>query len=228
MAPFSSLFEFVAHHHQIGESRQEVEMDPSSLSLDSSSSSSDSSTIAADPITRPLSEQVLGKENKSCSKRKVSFFHSVRVQFVESIDDYSDVEKLSSWYSRQEVENLKNDRRVTVKIMEDGNPTVDDGKHYFRGFENKTRKGAQRKQWNIVEAAMVVFDEQQMNHNYYRKKEEAFHSIADAYRAVAAHARAAAAERGLYDQRAALESTVALSNENLATQMPRRLSSRAA
>jgi hypothetical protein len=220
MAPFSSLFDIVTHHHHRRGVRDE--MDPSSLSLDSSCSSSDS-TFAVEPMKKPLSEQIR-------SKHKVSFYNSVHVQFIESVDQYSDEEKASSWYTRQDFENMKKDRRATVKVMEDGNVKVDDGQHYFRGVENKTRKGSQCKQWNMVEAAMVVFDEQQMNHTYHRK-EDATQAIANAYRSVVAHTREAAAERGLHDQRAALESwtsAVVLSNESLNTPAPRRLSCRAA
>lgn len=241
MAPFSALFDLVTHHHH---HRRDVaavvdEADPSSLmSLDSSSfssSSSDSnSTVALEPIHKPLSEQVSAeRDGKSSStnsiKRKVDFYHSVRVQFVEGVDDYSEEEKASTWYTRQEFDCLKKDRRATVKVIEGGQPTVDDNQHYFRGVESKTRKGSQRKQWNMVEAAMVVFDEQQMNYVACRCPRDAADAIADSYREAVAPSRAAAIERGMYDQRAALESTtVGLSSESLSTKVPRRLFNRAA
>lgn len=237
MLPFSALFDFVTHHHHRRDADAVVdEMDPSSLSLDSSSSSSSdsNSTVALEPIHKPLSDQVIAeRDDKSSStnsiKRKVDFYHSARVQFVEGVDDYSEEEKKSTWYTRQEFDDLKKDRRATVKVMEGGNPTVDDGHHYFRGVESKTRKGSQRKQWNVVEAAMVVFDEQQMSHIACRDPDDASDAIANAYREAVTHSQAAAIERGLFDQRAALESTtVGLSSESLTTKVPRRLSCRAA
>lgn len=233
MAPFSSLFDFVTHqHHHHGGVR--VVVDPSSLSLDSSSSSSHS-TFAVEPMKKPLSEQlVVDQRNEDdecsqrcCSKPKVSFYHSVKVQFIDGIKDYNDDEKSASWYTKIEFENMKRDRRATVRVMEDGNPNVDDGQHYFRGVENKTRRGTRRKQWNMVEATMVVLDEQQLVHRHANASQ----AIAEAYSAVVAHAREDAAKRGLHDQRAALEAwttPVALSNESIGTQMPRRLSCRAA
>jgi hypothetical protein len=204
-----------------------VVVDPSSLSLDSSSLSH--STFSVEPMNKPLSEQLEEKDYQWRSlKQKVSFYHSVRVQFVEGVDDYSFDEKRSTWYNKQEFESMKRDRRTTLKVMENGNPNVDDDQHYFRGVENKTRKGSQTKQWNMVEGVMAVFDEQQVHHNV-----DTHQAIADAYGAAVAHTSREAAERGLHDQRAALESwkdPVSLSCENISAQnqMPRRLSCRAA
>jgi hypothetical protein len=228
MAPFSSLLDFVTHknHHHAGSVR--VVVNSSSLSLDTSSSFSHS-TFSVEPMNKPLSEQLEAKDDESQRvNQRVSFYHSVRVQFVEGVDGYSFDEKRATWYCKQEFESMKRDRRATVKVMEDGNPNVDNDQHYFRGVENKTRRGSQAKQWNMVEAAMAVFDEQQV---FYHGN--ASQAIADAYSAAVAHTSAEAAKRGLHDQRAALESwkdpaTLSCESFSAQNQMPRRLSCRAA
>jgi hypothetical protein len=114
---------------------------------------------------------------------------------------------------------------------------IDDSRHYFRGLEYKTRRGSQQKQWNMVESSMAVFDEQmhQVNTMGAIVDDE---SISKAYRSVTAQSMAAAIERGLFDQKAALDTatSIAMSLEqdddgvlDVTPQMPpRRLSCRAA
>jgi hypothetical protein len=166
-------------------------------------------------MNKPLSEHDKELDNESHrNKQRVSFYNSVQVQFVERVEDYSFDETRATWYSTEEFESMKRDRRATAKVMEDGNPDIDDDQHYFRGVENKTRRGSRAKQWNMVEAAMAVFDEQQAIYHT-----NASQAIATAYSAAVAHASTEAAKRGLHDQRAALESwneQVTLSCENIA------------
>jgi hypothetical protein len=165
------------------------------------------------------------------STRRVSFFGSVKVQFIECLDEYTAEEKKASWFDKEEFLTFRRDRRETVKCLEQGNSHVDDGEYYFRGLEGKTRKGSQRKQFNMVESSLVVFDEQM----YHQQHGESYsttaaQSIAEAYSAVTAEARAVARERGLHDQRAALEAFVppVVLPSTQVDAMPRRLSCRAA
>ncbi len=222
MAPFSSLFDFVAHHRH-------------HLSTDSSSSHS---TFAVDSVNsgmkRPISEEVEETSSSSSStstcsssSRKVCFFGSVKVLLIQSLDDYTDEEKAATWFCREEFDEMKRERRATIKLMERGYRGVDDGLHYFRGFESKTRQGIQYKQWNIMESHMAVFEQQTaLQQQSSCQKEQA---IARAYSAIAAHSITEAAQRGLQDQRAALESLILLTDGTDTTpRMPRRLSCQAA
>lgn len=215
MAPFSALFDFVTHHHSHRYDRHgmvHVIVDPAASNASSSGvdNSSTHSTFAVDTIgekRRPLSEEC--PSFKSTPERpRVSFYHSVRVQLIESLDEYSDDEKAASWYSGVDYDGFKNERKATVDIMESGQPQIDNGQHYFRGAEFKTRKGQQRKQWNVMEASMVVFDEQQIISPSV-SKQELVQLIADAYSEVVAESRMAAIERGLFDRRAASEASEA-------------------
>ncbi|KAL3920088.1 MAG: hypothetical protein SGILL_003435 [Bacillariaceae sp.] len=194
-------------------------------------------------MKRPLCEDAessssIASSTDACSRnvvpsKRVSFFASVKVQFVECLDEYSQEEKVASWFNREDFDQFKRDRRSTVKVMDQGNRQVDDGHHYFRGVEAKTRIGSQRKQWNMIEASMVVFDEQMHHQQYPIDSETTVQAIAASYSSVVADARAAAAERGLHDQHAALDACVArlifpADSESTPTRMQRRLSCRAA
>ena len=195
MARFSSLFDFMAHHQQNG--------------ADASSSSSSESTLVAEPIEgmkRPLSEEAdMSSTNiAATTSRRVSFFGSVKVQFIECLEEYTADERNACWFDRDEFDQFKRERRSTVKKMEREDDRIDDGQHYFRGVEGKTREGSQRKQWNIMEASMAVFDEQYC-HQLQGDKDTITLAIAEAYAEVSCDARAIARERGEYDQQAALE-----------------------
>lgn len=218
MAPFSSLFDFVAHHglQQHGD--------------DAIESSSSHSTFAVDPIKnmkRPLSEQTASAPAPQVPRRtkSVTFFASVKVQLIENVDQYSAEERASSWFTRSEFDAMKRERRATVKVMEQ-QAEIDDGQHYFRGLEFKTKKGSQLKQWNMMEATLAVLDEQMQPHEHSAEAETA---IAQVYSLVVADSREAAAERGQHDQRVSLEALSSTTTAmDVSPRMPRRLSCRAA
>jgi hypothetical protein len=170
------------------------------------------------------------------SFRRVNFVESVSVYLIEPASEFSEDEKAAAFFSRQDFEDMRNGRRDTVKVMEQFNELVDDAHHYYRGLEFKTREGSRRRQWNIVDAAMAVFDEQMMQLNGHYCSTSTHErvgpeSIAKAYMACTASSRTAAAERGLHDQRVALESITAVptaGSQLLGCIFPRRQSFRAA
>eukprot|EP00539_Tryblionella_compressa_P015390 CAMPEP_0178853798 /NCGR_PEP_ID=MMETSP0746-20121128/22448_1 /TAXON_ID=913974 /ORGANISM="Nitzschia punctata, Strain CCMP561" /LENGTH=212 /DNA_ID=CAMNT_0020519655 /DNA_START=305 /DNA_END=943 /DNA_ORIENTATION=- len=178
MPPFSAFFDFVAHHHHHHDDQSSV--------MDSSSSHSTFSVEGALPsCKRPLSP-------KPTESRKVSFFGSVRVQLIAGLDEFTEEEKAAAWYNRQDFDEIKRDRRATVKTMEQVNPRVDDAQQCYRGLEFKTRQGSKLKQWNVMESAMVVFDEQIQQMAAGRNDPEA---LSKAYHAATADSALAAAER---------------------------------
>ena len=233
MPPFSSFFDFVSHHSDHHHRHHLVSDDDDSCSDMDISSSSIHSTFSTltSSMKRPL------PSSKKDTRKKVSFFDSVKVQLIEPVDDYSAEERSSCWYDRDELNAMKHDRRETVKVMEEYNFTVDDSLHYFRGLEFKTRRGAQQKQWNIVESSMEVFDEQmhQINTMGSIVDQEA---IAQAYRSVTTHSMVAAIERGLFDQKVAFDTSIVSKDTTTGVAVacvdttprmpPRRLSCRAA
>lgn len=145
-------------------------------------------TTSKGPISSP-------KENRTVS---FALYAQVRNHFRRS--DYTTEEKNSCWFSQSEFDEMRKERHATVSIMGRGQPMVNDGQHYYRGLEGKTREGYRRKQFNIVDARMAVLDEQtQQNQTDFSD----FEAIAKAYRSCTAHCLAAAQNQGLVDQRLA-------------------------
>ena len=158
------------------------------------------------------------------STRTVRFCEEVNVRFTICLDEYSPAEKVAAWYTSEDNEIMKSERKSTIKIMERGNPFVNDGQHYFRGLEYKTREGSRRRQFNQVDATMVVMDEQDAQQQKGIVDPEA---LAQIYLNCTMHCLAIARERALDDQRAALES-VSVASPSRFERPQRRLSCRAA
>jgi hypothetical protein len=138
--------------------------------------------------------------------------------------DFSAEEKAASWMTQEAYNVSRAERKRTVKIMERGNPFVNDGQHYFRGLEAKTREGSRRKQFNSIDASIAVLDEQSQQDQTGSSDLEA---ISIVYIGCSSHCLEHAVERGAVDQRAALES-VSIAGPAVSRSQPRRLSCRAA
>lgn len=155
-----------------------------------------------------------GKERRpltpsdTASRRRASFCESVEVHLIEPASEFSEDEKAAAWFSREEFESMKLERRATVKIMERFNAVIDDAYYCYRGLEFKTREGSRRRHWCIVDAAMAVFDEQMPHFGPSSSDSQLARpeAIAKACMASTASSRAAATERGLRDYQVALES----------------------
>ena len=150
---------------------------------------------------RTLNDIVLTTSDTDKQRRRrrkvVSFQGTAQVRMIHGMDDYTEEEKAAVWFTPYERQEMKKERRDTVKIMERVNYYVDDEQHYFRGLEFKTREGFRRKQWNIMESAMVVFDEQM---TYARI--DPTEAISKAYMINSIGSRVAATERAHHDRRA--------------------------
>jgi hypothetical protein len=200
-------------------------------------SSSNSTFSVLGNAKRPLSPPIVA------SSRAVTFAPEAKVFPTLNRSEYTAEEKSTCWLNQEDYKALKVERKVTLKIMErsepfvnDGErkvtlkimersePFVNDGQHYFRGLESKTREGSRRKQFNVVDASMAVFEEQMQQECDGVCDAEA---IAQVYIDSARHCISAAHERGLVDQNAALES-VCVSVPALSQRQPRRLSCHAA
>jgi hypothetical protein len=148
-----------------------------------------------------LNELILttsGTDKQRRRRRKVvSFQGTAQVRMIHGMDDYAEEEKAAVWFTPYERQEMKKERRDTVKIMERVNYYVDDEQHYFRGLEFKTRDGFRRKQWNIMESAMVVFDEQMTDARINPTE-----AISKAYIISSIGSRVAATERAHHDRRA--------------------------
>lgn len=180
-----------------------------------------SSSHSTFEVNKPIKQVTLQIARESCpekdvlgEKRRVSFDPNSDLHSIEGVEEYSDEEKTAVWFTVEEIDEMRKQRRATIKLMESANKFIDDEKHYFRGLEFKTREGYRRKQWNIIEAAMVVFDEQinmqYQPHNNNGKDvrctlslDEASEGLSEAYRASTSGARDAAIKRATHDRIAA-------------------------
>ena len=122
---------------------------------------------------------------------------------------------------------MKVERKSTIKLMEQGDDggdlQINDGQSYYRGLETKTREGQRRKQFNVVDASMSVFEEQMQQENDGVNNQE---RIAQLYIESSKHCLTAAYERGMIDQKAALEAFMPAMQQQ--QRQPRRLSCQAA
>jgi hypothetical protein len=178
--------------------------------------SSSHSTVSANATVRkPLSP---------AANRTVTFSEEVCIRRTINNEDYTREEKLATWSTVQEVDEMKAERRSTIKIMERRNPSVDGGQHCFRGLEFRTREGSRRRQFNQVDAATAIMDEQEAQLQSEINDPE---KLAHVYIICSSHCQDNAHERALNDQRAALES-VSIAAPTLYQRPQRRLSCHAA
>eukprot|EP00934_Nitzschia_sp_Nitz4_P002552 Nitzschia sp. Nitz4//scaffold137_size62074//45168//45722//NITZ4_006424-RA/size62074-processed-gene-0.71-mRNA-1//1//CDS//3329535727//2542//frame0 len=125
----------------------------------SDSVSSHQSTVSArHNKTTPVSLSQAAEAAAKCFRVRFEPTPGIRETLGRS--DYTEEEARNSWHNRQDLDAIKAQRRVTTRQMEKWNPTVDDGRHYFRGLESKTREGCKRKASNVSKACKVVLEEQ--------------------------------------------------------------------
>jgi hypothetical protein len=183
--------------------------------VSSSNSTFSAVTSAKSPISPPASKP-----------RTLSFRDQAEVKDTIHCSEYTEEEKAASWFNSDDYTRMRVERKTTVRLMERGDPLVNDGRHYYRGLEGKTREGSCRKQFNSIDASLAVLDEQ--NRLAQLGASAAAEVLSKIYISCTAHCIASAHERGLVDQRAALESvSIAVPPASRRLQ-PRRLSCQAA
>lgn len=133
--------------------------------------------------------------------RTVAFSNSVFVWDHIGREEYSAEEKRSCWISAEKFGNMRVERNNTLRIMHHAKPWIDDGEHYFRGLERKTRKGSFQRHYDVYNAQITVFDEQIEQAELQVSNPEA---VARLYIGSTTRSAAKARQRGLIDQSAAL------------------------
>jgi hypothetical protein len=154
--------------------------------------------------------------------RTVSFANTVLAWDHIRRDDYSAEEKKLCWFTREDYDEIRAERKIPVEIMQRGQPMINDGEHYYRGLEHKTREGSRRRHYDMIDAKIIVFEEQSQQAKRRVCDPEA---VSKLYIENTAHCAASAQGRGLTDQTAVLES---VSTAAPSLSRPSRLSCRAA
>jgi hypothetical protein len=153
--------------------------------------------------------------------RTVSFESKVQMWKHVHRQDYSAEEKESCWFTREDYDEMKDEREATIGIMESGQTMIelnDEEHHYYsyRGLERKIQEGARRRQLDMANAQITVFQEQSRQQSqqlkFLKKKKRPTgrrrgvcdpEAVSRLYIESTAHCAQSARERGLNDQRAA-------------------------
>ena len=99
---------------------------------------------------------------------RVSFSPFVEGRSILHVQDYSDSEVASTWYSPQDLARFQADIRETVFFMVQGLLLKeDDGCHGYcaLGLESSTAEGMQARRTRRSDAAQAVFEEQDIQYN---------------------------------------------------------------
>mmetsp|Transcript_111045 Transcript_111045/g.155896 ORF Transcript_111045/g.155896 Transcript_111045/m.155896 type:complete len:203 (-) Transcript_111045:28-636(-) len=99
-------------------------------------------------------------------RKGVSFATNVATYDIIHLAEFSDEERESSWYNRNELRAIKDDakRMANLSVMTDDATTdnINNADLCLRGLEAKTPSGSRKKRQNRIEARAAVFMEQEV------------------------------------------------------------------
>jgi len=131
------------------------------------------------------------------STKSVKFFPNVTVRPMCHVYDYSKKQRSTLWYSREELRNIRNDIRSTVRWMATERSVHDDANRCARGLEAFTVQGQSIKRESREGSRQAVLDEQ--DGQFLRNIVDS-ERLATCYVSFSQHALAVAHARGLADQ----------------------------
>ena len=103
------------------------------------------------------------QQAKSAMKKTVSFSKNAKMKGTLHLDDYTTEEIQATWYARTEMKQIREDVRLTVKLMDEGllsSKDNEDSEYCTRGLECRTSRLSPIKTHNKRIARDVVLDEQ--------------------------------------------------------------------
>lgn len=98
--------------------------------------------------------------SKPTNKKRVHWNHKVEKKRHHRVQDLSDDEKESVWYTEGDTKIILAMAKVTVKMMMKGEP-CDDIDYCSRGLEGKTPAGSKRRQKNKLRVRKALLEEQE-------------------------------------------------------------------
>jgi hypothetical protein len=122
--------------------------------------------------------------------------------FITHLDDIPDDEYELIWYDAEEYAEIKQMYQVTIIMMETGEPIEPEEEHTSRGLEYRTQEGAWARHENKRDACNAVLDEQDRQ---WQDDSDDFELISSLYVEHSKKCLEAAAERGMNDEREAVE-----------------------
>jgi hypothetical protein len=140
---------------------------------------------------------------RSSTKKCISFAENIQIRETLHIDEYSAEEVQATWYTKRELQDIKNAIRdvVTQNFSKDKTNSIQEEESCNRGFEGFSKYGAAQKKKNKMDAAMALFSEQECQKDYGIVDDEA---LALLYASCTRHCQAVAHSRALQDELVAL------------------------
>mmetsp|Transcript_23346 Transcript_23346/g.66148 ORF Transcript_23346/g.66148 Transcript_23346/m.66148 type:complete len:207 (+) Transcript_23346:62-682(+) len=112
---------------------------------------------------REVYEQHSLRLDQSCnSKKHVQFANTITVHPTLHIANYTQKERQATWYTRQDLQTIKLQRKHTISEMERSFMIISNSQHDYRGLESKTKEGSMKKRSNVTDALFAVLDEQDL------------------------------------------------------------------
>ena len=148
------------------------------------------------------------------SKGVVAFSSHVLVWDHIHVNDYSADEKNMCWLKQTDIDRMRVDRKVTVRLITTATHDVnseeqlkiDDGRHYYRGLEHHFQEEAHRRHFYIDNSRAVVCNAQRLlSDSATIAQRWLLHvALAEEYRACTSDSVRRAVERAREDARVAL------------------------
>ena len=140
------------------------------------------------------------RPSSQATKKCVTFFPKVFIQETIHITDYTLDEKATTWYTRQELAEVRDDILSTVRLISTGKYTGDTETLCARGCKSRCKSGNQTRQLNKLNAMTAVLEEQ-LHQQSTRKICQL--RLSQVYKLANAHCRKEAILLGLSDNHAA-------------------------
>jgi hypothetical protein len=106
-------------------------------------------------------KNVAASSEKSKKTRRVHWNHKVEKKRHHRLQDLSEEEKETVWYTESDTKIVLAMAKVTVKMMMKGEP-CDDVDYCSRGLEGKTPTGSKRRQKNKLRVRKALLEEQEI------------------------------------------------------------------
>lgn len=136
-------------------------------------------------------------ELETTTKKSVSFSHAVQCRETLHVNNYTDAELHSCWYTVAKFDEMREEYQPTIRMLKYGQYPGDSDELCARGLECRVKNGALERRNNKMMAWEAVFQEQHFQAHAGIQDDVA---IAMAYSAANHHCMIAAYNLGLMDE----------------------------
>lgn len=126
------------------------------------------------------------------------FHHSVYIRETLHVNNYSDDERHTTWYTPKDGTRMRAETNKTLDLLKSGNYKGDTEEHCSRGLECRVGKASAIRQCNKMKGLLAVLEEQE--HQNYEQERRDHRAIADAYASATKHCVFEASKMGVMDE----------------------------